>query len=285
MTQQAERGAPPVADPPAAGVEKRLAMVSDPEGLTPSASSTPARFLPCGDTALTVELGDRVDLGVNALVLDLAYKVKAAAVAGIVELVPTFRSLTIHYDPLIVAQSDIEARLRPLLSGLSPAGSTGRLWRIPVCYHESVAPDLAEVAGRTGLGMERVVELHSRPTYHVYMVGFLPGYPYLGELPGELVLPRRESPRTAVPAGAVAIATTLTAIYPLESPGGWHLIGRTPAPLWDGARDPPVLLAPGDKVRFQPIPLGDYAALASRAARGEMRLEPEAAPAAAGAPA
>jgi KipI family sensor histidine kinase inhibitor len=211
--------------------------------------------------------------------------VQAAAVPGIVELVPTFRSLTIHYNPLSVAQSELEAQLRPLLAGLSAAGRSGRLWRIPVCYHESVAPDLAEVAGRTGLGADRVAKLHSRPTYHVYMVGFLPGYPYLGELPPELVLPRRESPRTAVPAGSVAVATTLTAIYSLESPGGWHLVGRTPVALWDCARDPPVLLAAGDKVRFQPISLGDFAALASRGAKGELRLEPETAPAGAGAPA
>jgi KipI family sensor histidine kinase inhibitor len=250
--------------------------VSDPAGLTPS------RFLPCGDTALTVELGDRVDPGVNALVLALADRVNAAAVPGVVELVPTFRSLTIHYDPLTVAQGELEARLRPLLSGLSPAGSSGRLWHIPVCYHDSVAPDLAEVAGRTRLAPERVVELHACAVYHVYMVGFLPGYPYLGELPRELVLPRRVTPRTAVPAGSVAVATTLTAVYSLESPGGWHLIGRTPARLWDCRRDPAVLLRAGDKVRFQPISLQDYATLASRAAAGEMRLEPETAPAAAG---
>jgi len=259
---------------------RTAATVSDPPGLTPTLPA--ARFLPCGDTALTVELGDGVDLAVNALVLALAARVRDAAVPGIVELVPTFRSLTIHYDPLTVVHSELEARLLLLLSGLSAAGRTGRLWRIPVCYHDSVAPDLAEVAGRTALAPERVVELHSRAAYRVYMVGFLPGFPYMGELPRELALPRRENPRTAVPAGSVAIATTLTSVYTLESPGGWHLVGRTPAPLWDRARDPPVLLAAGDRVRFQPISLDDYAALASRSAAGEMRLQPEEAPAGAG---
>jgi KipI family sensor histidine kinase inhibitor len=253
-------------------------MGSDPEGLTPS------RFLPCGDTALAVELGDRVDLGVSALVLALARRVNDAAIPGVVELVPTFRSLMIHYDPLTVAQHELKAKLHPLLSELSAAGGPGRLWRIPVCYHDSVAPDLAEVSGRTGLAPDRVVELHSTATYHVYMVGFLPGFPYLGELPRELVLPRRENPRTAVPAGSVAVATTLTAVYSLESPGGWHLIGRTPALLWDCGRDPPALLAAGDKVRFQPIALDDYGALASRSAAGEARLEPEDLSAGAGAP-
>jgi KipI family sensor histidine kinase inhibitor len=233
------------------------------------------RLLPCGDTALTVELGDRVDRRISALVLALAARVKAAGVDGIVEVVPTFRSLMIHYDPLTVPQSELEARLAPLLSGLEPADSPGRLWLLPVCYHESLAPDLAEVAARTGLSPEQVVERHTAVTYHVYMVGFLPGYPYLGDLPPELVLPRRSTPRTAVPAGAVAIATTLTAVYALESPGGWHLIGRTPALLWDPQRDPPAILAAGDRVRFEPIALDGYEALGRRSAAGELRLQPE----------
>lgn len=241
------------------------------------------KFLPCGDTALAVEFGDQVDRRVSALVLVFAERVKAAAVAGIVEVVPTFRSLMIHYDPLTVSQTDLKERLAPLLSGLSAAGGSGRLWRIPVCYHESVAPDLAEVANRTGLSPEQVVEGHSCVTYHVYMVGFLPGYPYMGDLPSELALPRRENPRTAVPAGSVAIATTLTAVYTLESPGGWHLIGRTPVPLWDRRRDPPAVLAAGDQVVFQPVSLSEYGVLAGRSAAGELRLEPEDQPAGAGA--
>jgi KipI family sensor histidine kinase inhibitor len=239
-----------------------------------SARMTP-RFLPSADTALAVEFGAEVDRRVSALVLAFAARVKAAAIAGIVELVPTFRSLLIHYDPVAVSQDELKQRLVPLLSGLTAAASGGRLWRIPVCYHESLAPDLAEVAGRTGLAPDQVVERHSAVTYHVYMVGFLPGYPYLGDLPPELALPRRDSPRTAVPAGSVAIATTLTAVYALESPGGWHLIGRTPAPLWDLRRDPPAVLAAGDQVRFEPISLDSYDTLAACSAAGEFRLEAE----------
>ena len=127
------------------------------------------------------------------------------------------------------------------------------MWRIPACYDPSLSPDLAEVATRTGLTPQQVAERHSAVTYHVYMVGFLPGYPYMGDLPAELALPRRENPRTKVPPGSIAIATTLTAVYTLESPGGWHLIGRTPAPLWDLRRDRPVVLQAGDKVVFRPI--------------------------------
>jgi len=152
------------------------------------------RFLPCGDTALAIELGDRVDRRVSAQVLALAARVKAATVAGIVEVVPTFRSLMIHYDPLTVPQSELKSHLIPLLSGLDAAHSPGRLWRLPVCYHESLAPDLAEVAARTGLSPEQVAERHSAVTYHVYMVGFLPGYPYLGDLPPSLCC-RAATPR------------------------------------------------------------------------------------------
>jgi KipI family sensor histidine kinase inhibitor len=238
-----------------------------------------ARLLPCGDTALAVELGDRVDRRVSALVLALADRLTAAAIAGVVEVVPTFRSLMIHYDPLMVSHTALKAQLAPLLSGLSAAEGSGRRWRIPVCYHDSVAPDLAEVAARTGLSAARVVEAHSSVTYHVYMMGFLPGHPYMGDLPRELVLPRRESPRTAVPPGSVSIATTLSAIYPLECPGGWHLIGHTPALLWDRRREHPVMLAAGDKVRFLPVSRAEHDALASRSAAGEWRLEPESAPA------
>jgi KipI family sensor histidine kinase inhibitor len=194
-----------------------------------------------------------------------------------VELVATFRSLMVHYDPATLPQAELKRALAPLLEGLEAAGDVGRRWRVPACYHESVAPDLAEVASRTGLTATRVAERHSGVTYHVYMVGFLPGFPYMGELPAELALPRRENPRTAVPPGSVAIATTQTAVYTLESPGGWHLIGRTPVPLWDGRQERPAILAAGDKVVFAPISVGEYETVLTRAAAGEFRLQPEAA--------
>jgi inhibitor of KinA len=235
------------------------------------------RFLPCGDTALTVEFGERVDRHVSALVLALAARLEGARVAGVVETVATFRSLTVHYDPVVLAQSELKRRIGPLLEGLEAAPDTGRVWRIPACYAEGLAPDLAEVAARTGLSAAQVVERHSAVTYHVYMVGFLPGFPYLGDLPAELALPRRENPRTGVPAGSVAIATTLSAIYTLESPGGWHVIARTPAPLWDARRTPPAVLSAGDKVVFAPVSMAEYEGLLAKAAAGALRMEPEAA--------
>lgn len=225
------------------------------------------RYLAAGDTALTVEFGDTVERRVSALVLALFGRLSAAGLSGLLEAVPTLRSLTIHYDPNLTSAAELARSLAPLLEGLEAVPLAGRQWVIPACYAPELAPDLEEVARRTQLTQQEVVRVHAAETYRVYMLGFLPGYPYMGDLPIALRLPRRQSPRVAVPAGSVAIATTLTAIYPLESPGGWHLIGRTPVRLFDPARDPAVLLAPGDEVRFRPVERAEFDELeaASRA--------------------
>jgi inhibitor of KinA len=235
-----------------------------------------ARFLPGGDTALVVEFGDRVDRRLSGLVLALARRLEDAAIPGVVEAVPTFRSLLVHYDPLRLRQAELKRRLAPLLDGLEAAESAGRRWRIPACYDPSLGLDLADVAGRTGLTVAQVAERHSGAVHHVYMMGFLPGLPYLGGLPAEFELPRRENPRIKLPRGSIAVAMSMTVIYPLESPGGWHILARTPAPLWDMALDPPAVLAAGDKVVFEPVSLGEYEALLARAAAGDLRLAPDA---------
>jgi KipI family sensor histidine kinase inhibitor len=226
-----------------------------------------ARFLSAGDTALTVEFGRTAERRFSALVLALYGRLSASALPGVIELVPTLRSLTIHYDPCLTSAEVLSRSIVPLLDGLEGQPLCGRRWVIPACYAPELAPDLDEVARRTGLSRADLVRAHTAGDYRVYMLGFLPGYPYMGDLPEQLRLPRRESPRVAVPAGSVAIATTLTAVYPLESPGGWHLIGRTPARLFDAARDPAVLLAPGDQVRFASIGRAEFDELdkASRA--------------------
>jgi KipI family sensor histidine kinase inhibitor len=230
------------------------------------------RLLPAGDTALVVEFGDRIDRGLNSLVLALARCLEEAKIAGVIECVPTFRSLMVHYEPMVLPHAALAVRIGKLMQGLRPTEATRRQWRLPVCYHDSVAPDLAEVAAKTHLTPAQVVERHSGVTYHVYMLGFLPGQPYLGDLPAELALPRRPSPRMKIPAGSVAIATTLTSIFPLETPCGWHLIGRCPVPLWD--RRPGGLLQPGDQVGFAPISLREYEDLLPRAADGSLTIAP-----------
>jgi inhibitor of KinA len=234
-----------------------------------------ARFLPSGDTALLVEFGDRVDRQLSALVLALDERLAAANLPGVIETVPTLRSLTIHYDPAVTTHEALRARIRPMLAGLEGRSAHGRSWTIPVCYDPALGPDIDDVAKRAGRAAKAVAELHASVRYRVYTLGFLPGLPYMGDLPEALHLPRRENPRTAVPPGSVAIATTMTTIYPLESPGGWHLIGRTPVRLFDASREPPVLLAPADDVMFKPISLAEFEGLEALARAGEWQLKPE----------
>ncbi|NQW08649.1 MAG: 5-oxoprolinase subunit PxpB [Alphaproteobacteria bacterium] len=239
-----------------------------------SASVSP-RFLAAGDTALVVEFGDVVDPAVNHRVTRLAAAAREAAIDGIVDLVPTFRSLMVHYDPLVTSAQALQAALRDVLSHPPGDMSRGRLWRLPTLYGGAVGPDLDEVAERTGLSPDRVIALHSETTYDVYMMGFLPGLPYLGILAKELELPRRAEPRVRVPAGSVAIATNLTNVYPSESPGGWHILGRTPIELFDLRRAVPILLAAGDRIRFEPVGQAAYDELWTRVAAGETGVEPE----------
>jgi KipI family sensor histidine kinase inhibitor len=219
------------------------------------------RFLSAGDRALVVEFGDRVDQALSERVLRLDAVIRSNPPAGIAETVPTFRSLTIYYDPLLTSQGELQREIEPLLDlGDNPRASA-RLWHVPVCYEGEFAPDMAEVARLTGLTPKDVVALHSGIRFHVYMLGFLPGFPYMGDLPAQLALPRRADPRLRVPAGSISIATTLTAIYPYESPGGWHLIGATPIRMFDSERPKPALFAPGDAVKFQPIDLAAFASI------------------------
>jgi inhibitor of KinA len=233
------------------------------------------RFLQSGDTAIVVEFGDGIDRQLSAQVLSLARTVQAAAIPGVVEAVPTFRSVMVHYDPLVIPNARLKQLLMPLLEGLTAGESAARCWRLPACYDQAVGPDLTDVAHRTGLTVNQVIERHSGAIYHVYMLGFLPSFPYMGDLAAELQLPRRETPRIKVPRGAIAIATALTCIYTLDSPGGWHLVGTTPAPLWDLRRDPPAPLAAGDKVVFTPISLREHQSLLTKVANGEYQLTPE----------
>jgi inhibitor of KinA len=232
------------------------------------------RLLPAGDTALVVEFGDRIDRQLSGQVLALARRLDEARIEGVVESVPTFRSLMIHYDPLVLPGAALAARLARLLEDLRSHDSAGRLWRLPVCYDASLAPDLDEVAARTGLSATQVIERHSAATYHVYMLGFLPGQAYMGDVAPELALPRRESPRQKIPAGSLAIATAMTCIFPMETPCGWHLIGRSPIALWMMGPVPGALLAPGDKVGFAPVSLREYDDLSARIADGSYRIAP-----------
>jgi inhibitor of KinA len=156
---------------------------------------------------------------------------------------------------------------------LTPRDVVGHVWHLPVCYDPRFAIDLDDVARRASLTPQQVVERHSGPTYHVYMLGFLPGQAYMGDVPAELALDRLQTPRTKIPAGSLAIAATMSCVFPLETPCGWHIIGRCPIPLWDHARAT-ALLAPADKVMFVPVSAREYDTLVTRASEDVLRLEP-----------
>lgn len=243
------------------------------------------RFLAAGDTALTVEFGDRAELGLSLQIQKLWREVEAARIAGFVEAVPTLRSLTVHYDPSATSAMALKAVLLPLALDIArgaeasvpvdQAAPAARRWVIPACYESEYGPDVEPVAAECGLAPLQVTELHSSVPYRVLMLGFLPGHPYIGDLPPPLRLPRRASPRTSVKPGSIAIATTMSVMYPLESPGGWHIIARTPVRLFDPRRAEPSLLAPGDEVRFRPIVGEEFEALSAGAADGTWEIEPE----------
>jgi inhibitor of KinA len=237
------------------------------------------KVLTAGDTALVVEFGDRVDRKLSSFVLALARRLDEIRLDGIVETVPTYRSLMVHYDPLVISADALVARIDDLMTDLRTVEHRGRAWRLPVCYDVEFALDLVDVAARTGLTPAQVIERHSAVTYHVYMLGFMPGLAYMGDVPRELVLTRRETPRFKIPAGSLAIGVTMTCIFPRESPCGIHLIGRSPVALWrpqtKSGAGPGALLAPGDKVVFAPISLREYRELAAKAAAGALDLEPD----------
>jgi len=223
-------------------------------------------FHAAGDAALVASLGDTMDRAVSAAVLELARRIMAAGIGGVEEVVPAFAALTVYFDPLQLDARRLEVEIEALAvstATAAPAGGVGRRHEIAVCYEDASAPDLAAVAQFTGLTPDEVVARHSAATYHVYTLGFLPGFPYLGDLDPRLRLPRCATPRVAVPAGSVAIAGAMTAVYPLESPGGWHIIGRTAARLFSPAQSPPARLAPGDTVRFFAVSRSELDRLAS----------------------
>lgn len=216
------------------------------------------RYLSCGDTAFTVEFGNEISPAINGQVMALHAAIgqakSAGKLRGVVETVPTMRSLMVTYDPLATRRAELQPEIEALVArGLKATGATRKV-TIPCCYDGAeFAPDLDEIARRTRKTPEQVIEAHLKSAFKVYVLGFMPGLAYIAGLDRSLYLPRRSQPRVRLPRSTVAIAMDMTTIYPFESPGGWHLIGRTPLWMFDRRRDQPVFLAPGDAVTFQRI--------------------------------
>jgi inhibitor of KinA len=203
------------------------------------------RIQPLGDSALLAELSTRLDTAINTRAIALATALKKRR--DVRQAIAGYASVTVHFDPEQATHDSLGAAIKRLAAKRPPMAEPGRLHRIPVNYD---GPDIAEVGERLQLSRESIIEIHSRPIYRVFLVGFVPGWAYLGPLPDELVLPRREVPRTQVPAGSVAIAGRQSGVYPLPTPGGWHLIGRTSVKLFLPDSDPPCLFRAGDRVKF-----------------------------------
>ena len=212
------------------------------------------RIVPAGDAALTVEFGDTIAPEIHDRVLAFTRQIPALNIPGIIEVVPTYRSATLYLDPLTVEIDPLIERLASIASAsLAGESCRGHHIEIPVLYGGEFGPDLPAVAAFANRSIEDVITLHSSQEYRCYMLGFSPGFPYLGRIPDEIAAPRLTEPRVRVPAGSVGIAGAQTGIYPQSSPGGWQLIGRTPMKLYDPGRKQPFMISPGDHVRFRPI--------------------------------
>jgi KipI family sensor histidine kinase inhibitor len=212
------------------------------------------RILLCGDTAISIEFGDGIDPAVNSLVRRLHLQLKSGNYPGIIDLNPTYRSLFVQYDPWVCSFERLVAIIEENLPFVESSRDEASVVKdIPVCYGEKFGPDLEQVAALHALDTEEVIRLHCSPLYRVYMIGFTPGFAYLGGLDERLHTPRKKEPRKRVPAGSIGIADRQTGIYPIESPGGWQLIGRTHLKLFDPERETPFFLEAGDLVRFRPI--------------------------------
>lgn len=218
------------------------------------------RFDPAGESGLLVTLGETIDPTINRRVHALSRALTESGLPGLGEAVPGYASLLLHYDPFAWEYEPLRAQVTALLeqSGAESLNFQPRRVEIPVVYGGRHGPDLEFVARARGLTPAEVIERHAAPDYPVYLVGFMPGFPYLGGLDPSLATPRLDTPRSRVPAGSVGIAGAQTGVYPLASPGGWRLIGRTPLPLVDWGKDPPFLLQPGDLVRFVPVPSAEF---------------------------
>lgn len=216
-------------------------------------------IIPAGDAVLLVAFDERLDAAINARVVWCAEELRQAQVPGVRDIVPAFHSIAVYFDPLRTDVDRLTGRLETTAAASRSATVTTRPVReVPVCYGGIYGPDLEAMGEATGLPAEEIIRLHAAPEYRVFMVGFTPGFAYMGPVDPRIAVPRRATPRVRVPVGSVGIAGQQTGIYPSETPGGWMLIGRTPVRPFQPARREPFLLKPGDAVRFVPIDADEY---------------------------
>ena len=223
------------------------------------------RFLQAGEQGLVVEFGNEINAQINQQVHRLARSLSAQALPSILEVIPTYRSLLVYFDPLEISRSELSCQVQSLVDALdnqtAEIAQTARVVRIPVCYGGEFGPDIDFVAQHNGISIDEVIAIHSSTPYQVYMLGFTPGFPYLGGMSEKIATPRLEKPRVKIPAGSVGIAGSQTGFYPIESPGGWQLIGRTPLKGFDADSSTPFAFAAGDYLQFVPISTDEFSVI------------------------
>ena len=230
-------------------------------------ATIPYHIYPCGDHAITIELGDKVDAAINKKVISIFRYLTEQPITGVIDIIPAYHTLTLVYDLVLLKKQNKSSSVYEMMyEQLQKAMDTvtvdyvsqSRLVKIPVCYDISLAPDIITLAESHQLSIDEVIRLHTAKTYRVYMIGFLPGFSYMGKVDEKIITPRKSKPRTLVPAGSVGIAGEQTGIYPFDSPGGWQLIGQTPVIMFDTKKETPCYVQPGDEVQFYSITLYEF---------------------------
>lgn len=228
------------------------------------------RILTAGDSSILIEFAKEISPEINRKISATIQLMKEQHIEGVVDMIPAFCSLLINYDPRVISYEEIRERMQALVKVEVKAGETRkRIFEIPVCYGGEYGPDIANIAEHAGLTEEEVIRIHSSKDYLIYMLGFLPGFTYLGGLDERLHTPRLANPRIRISAGSVGIGGSQTGIYPLDSPGGWQLMGMTPVKTYDPDREVPILVEAGDYIRFVPVDEEEYLRIKDAVERGE----------------
>lgn len=228
------------------------------------------RILTAGDSSILIEFGKEINPEINGKITSLVQLMKEQHIEGVVDMIPAFCTLLVNYDPRVITYEEIRDRMEKLLKIETRASeSRRRVYEIPVCYGGEYGPDIENIAEHAGLSVEEVIRIHSSRDYLIYMLGFLPGFCYLGGLDERIHTPRLANPRIKINAGSVGIGGSQTGIYPLDSPGGWQLMGMTPVKTYDPEREVPILVEAGDYIRFVPVDESEYKGIKELVERGE----------------